>query len=483
MNINNLTIKQAKELLTSGKTTAVALAEAYFARIEAVDPQISAFLTITRAEALKRAQEIDAKGDYSAPLAGVPVALKDVLSTKGVRTTAGSKILENYIPPYSSVVWERLEAAGAVLLGKVNTDEFTMGSSTESSAFCITKNPWDLTRVPGGSSGGPAAAVSADETVFAIGTDTGGSIRQPANFCGIVGLKPTYGRVPRYGTIPYASSFDTIGPMTKTVEDAALVLEVIAGRSERDSTTPALPVPKYTETLQNPLKGKKIGIPKEYLELEGFEPALKKQFQEAVAGFARAADCEIKEISLPHTEYAIPAYYLLVKSEASTNLARYDGVRFGHRTTEAHNLTEFYEKTRDEGFGPEVKRAIMMGTFALSSGYFDAYYKKAARVRALIKRDFDRAFAEVDVIFAPVSPFQAFKIGEKMDDPLQMYLADVFTVTANLAGIPGLSVPTGLLGGLPCGLQILGKQFSEAEILNFGWHVEKAIGFAERPKL
>lgn len=481
--MENLTLKQAKDLLKSGKITATELTKYYLDRIEKIDPKVDAYLTITKEEALKKAEEIDKKGDFSAPLAGIPIALKDVVSTKGIRTTAGSKILENYIPPFSAVVWERLEEAGAILLGKVNTDEFTMGSSCENSAFKPTKNPWDLTRVPGGSSGGSAAAVRADECVFAIGTDTGGSIRQPANFCACVGLKVTYGRVPRYGVIPYASSFDTIGPLTKTVEDAALVAEVIAGHSEKDATTPQIEVPKYSEGLQNSIKGKKIGLPKEYFEEKGLDENIKKQLLDTAHAFAQETGAEIKEISLPLTEYAIPAYYILAKSEASTNLARYDGVRFGHKTEEAHDLKEFYEKTREQGFGPEVKRAIMMGTFTLSAGYFDAYYKKAARVRSLIKQDFEKAFKEVDVIFAPVSPFSPFKLGEKLDDPLQMYLADIFTVTANLAGIPGLAVPTGLVNNLPTGLQIFGKQFAEQDILNFGWHLEKFVNFQEKPNL
>lgn len=481
--MENLTITKALNLLRSKKISALELTKNYFEKIDKIEPKIDAYLTLNKENALKKAKEIDNKNDYSASLSAIPIAIKDCLCTKGLKTTAGSKILENYIPPYTATAVKKLENAGAIILGKANTDEFTMGSSCENSAFKNTKNPWDTSRVPGGSSGGPASAVASDECIAALGTDTGGSVRQPANFCGCVGLKPTYGRVSRFGAIPYASSFDTIGPLAKTVEDTALMIEVIAGNDSKDSTTPKINVPKYSNNLQNDISNKTIGIPKEFLENEGIDPKIKKHFEETIKNFAKSANVKIQYISLPLTEYAIPTYYLLVKSEASTNLARYDGVRFGRKTENAKNLTEFYEKTRGEGFGPEPKRAIMMGTFALSAGYYDAYYKKAACVRALIKQDFDKAFEEVDAIFAPVSPFLPFKIGEKIDNPLQMYLADIFTVPANLAGIPGLSIPTGLIDNLPTGLQILGKQFAESEILNFGWYLEKFVDFKERPKI
>ncbi|MCT4592330.1 MAG: Asp-tRNA(Asn)/Glu-tRNA(Gln) amidotransferase subunit GatA [Candidatus Gracilibacteria bacterium] len=475
--MQNLTIKTAKELLKSGQKKATDLVNEYFSKIEQIDPELGAYLSLNKEGALKKADEQDKKGTYDLPLEGIPVSIKDVIAIKGLKNTAGSKILENYISPYDSVVWERLEKAGAIVLGKVNTDEFTMGSSTENSALKSTRNPWNKNHVPGGSSGGSACSVASNQCVFSIGTDTGGSIRQPANFCGCVGLKPTYGRVPRYGVISYASSFDTIGPLTKNVEDAAIVMEIISGISEKDATTVDKPIDNYSENLQNPIKGKKIGIIKEFIEQEGFDPELKKDFMDNVEKFAKTNDLEIKEISMSLTEYAIATYYILVKSEASTNLARYDGVRYGKKTEEAYDLEEFYKKTREKGLGSEVKRAIMTGTFALSSGYFDAYYKKASKVRTMIKKEFDQAFNEVDAIFAPVSPFQAFKIGEKINDPLQMYLSDIFTVTTNLAGIPSIAIPTGVINELPTGLQIMGQHFAEKDILNFAWHLEQMANF------
>jgi aspartyl-tRNA(Asn)/glutamyl-tRNA(Gln) amidotransferase subunit A len=402
-----------------------------------------------------------AKGEKLPPLGGVPVAIKDVMVTKGVRTTAGSKILGNYIPPYDCTAVARLEAAGAVVLGKLNCDEFAMGSSNENSAWKPVHNPRDLTRVPGGSSGGSAAAVAADMAVATLGSDTGGSIRQPASFCGVVGLMPTYGRVSRYGLIAFASSLDHIGPLTKTVKDAAIVLRTIAGRDPMDSTSADVPVPDYVAELEKPVRGLKIGVAKEYLG-EGLDKEVRSAIEAAIQKLAKLG-CEIVEVSLPHTKYAIPAYYIVATAEASSNLARFDGVRYGYRAKDARTLSEMYRRSRDQGFGAEVKRRIMLGTYALSAGYYDAYYLKAQKVRTLLTRDFEEAFKKVDAIVTPVSPTAAFKLGEKVDDPLAMYLADIYTVTADLAGIPGISVPCGeTKEKLPIGLQILGRHFDEA---------------------
>jgi aspartyl-tRNA(Asn)/glutamyl-tRNA(Gln) amidotransferase subunit A len=393
--------------------------------------------------------------------------------TKGVRTTAGSKILGNYVPPYDCTAVARLEAAGAVVLGKLNCDEFAMGSSNENSAFKPVHNPRDLTRVPGGSSGGSAAAVAADMAVTTLGSDTGGSIRQPASFCGVVGLKPTYGRVSRYGLIAFASSLDHIGPFAKTAKDAAIMLRTIAGRDPMDSTSADLPVPDYVAEIDKPVKGLKVGVAKEYFG-EGLEPETRATIETAIQKLA-GLGCEIVEVSLPHTKYAIPAYYLVATAEASSNLARFDGVRYGHRATGARTLSDMYRRSREEGFGAEVKRRIMLGTYALSAGYYDAYYLKAQRVRTLLTRDFEDAFKKVDVIVGPTSPTPAFRLGEKVDDPLAMYLADIYTVTANLAGIPGISIPAGQSKEkLPIGMQIFGKHFDEATILRVAHAYEKA---------
>ncbi len=459
--------------LRSGTTSATDLTNQYLAKIKA--SPLNAYISVTEDIALRQAGELDTSKDFSKPLAGIPIAVKDIICTKGIKTTAASKMLEDFIPPYSATVWEKLEDAGAILLGKTNCDEFAMGSSTENSAYGTTKNPHDHECVPGGSSGGSAAAVAGNEAVFALGTDTGGSIRQPANFCGCVGLKVTYGRVSRYGVMAYASSFDTIGPLTNSVADAAAVLEVIAGKDPRDATTPNTAVPQYTKSLEDPIAGKKIGLPKEFFNAEGCDPRIKAACEDA-AKLLEKRGAIITEVSLPLTDYAIPTYYLLVKAEASTNMARYDGIRFGHSKTEK-DLAESYMASR-QAFGDEVKRAIMMGTFTLSSGYVDAYYKKAAAVRSKMKADYDRVFGEVDALLAPVSPTPPFKFGDKVDDPLQMYLADIFTVTANTVGIPSLAVPTGKIDGLPTGVQILGKQFDEAMILNLGWHLEQEAGYS-----
>jgi aspartyl-tRNA(Asn)/glutamyl-tRNA(Gln) amidotransferase subunit A len=464
-----MNISKTLQDLRKKKTTARQLTEKYLQKIEG--SHLHSYISVTKENALKKADALDASGDFSAPLAGIPISLKDVVSTKGIRTTAASKILEKYAPPFNATVWQKLENAGAVLLGKTNTDEFTMGSSTENSAFGVTKNPHDLTRVSGGSSGGPAAAVANGECLAAVGTDTGGSIRQPANFCGCVGLKVTYGRVSRYGVISYASSFDSIGPITNSVEDAARMLEVMAGRDERDSTTPDIAVPEYSKDLSADISGKVIGMPKEFFSAEGMDDEVKKASEEA-AKMLEKRGAKLVDISLSLTEYAIPTYYLLVNAEASTNLARYDGVRFG-LSESGENLEQMYKNTRGVGFGDEPKRKIIMGTFTLSAGYVDAYYKKASAVRAKMAQEYTSAFEKADAILAPVSPTTAFPIGEKSGDPLQMYLADIFTVSVNLAGIPSLAVPTTKIGGLPTGVQIMGKQFDEAGILNIGWHLEQ----------
>jgi aspartyl-tRNA(Asn)/glutamyl-tRNA(Gln) amidotransferase subunit A len=476
MDLNALTIDSARSAVAKRKTSATALAEAFYGKIASDDPKIGAYLTLSKDRAMAKAAQIDSlveKGEKLPALAGVPVGIKDVLVTSGVRTTAGSKILGNYVPPYDCTAVARLEAAGAVVLGKLNCDEFAMGSSNENSAWKPVHNPSDLSRVPGGSSGGSAAAVAADMAVATLGSDTGGSIRQPASFCGVVGLKPTYGRVSRYGLIAFASSLDHIGPLTKTVKDAATVLRTIAGRDPMDSTSAELPVPDYVAELDKPVKGLKIGVAKEYLG-EGLDAEVRSAIESAIQKLA-SLGCEIVEVSLPHTKYAIPAYYLVATAEASSNLARFDGVRYGHRAAGVRSLSDMYRRTRDEGFGAEVKRRIMLGTYALSAGYYDAYYLKAQRVRTLLTRDFEDAFKKVDAIVAPTSPTAAFKLGEKVDDPLAMYLADIYTVTANLAGIPGISIPCGQTREkLPIGLQIFGKHFDEGTILRVANAYEKA---------
>lgn len=463
----DLTIDFIRSRIQSRSTTAMALAEQHYSRIQAEDEAIGAFLTLSRERALEQADRIDrlaAEGQPLPPLAGVPVAIKDVMSTRGVRTTAASKSLEHYIPPYDCTAVARLEQAGAVLLGKTNCDEFAMGSSNENSAFKPVRNPRDLSRVPGGSSGGSAAAVAANMAVAALGSDTGGSIRQPASFCGVVGLMPTYGRVSRYGLIAFASSLDHIGPLTRTVKDAAAILNVIAGRDPMDATSADVPVPNYVAESQKPIRGLKLGVAKEYFG-EGLDDEVRYAVESAI-GKLRELGCEIVPVSLPHTRYAIPTYYLIATAEASSNLARYDGVRYSYRARGVKSLSEMYRRSRDESFGAEVKRRIMLGTYALSAGYYDAYYLKAQKVRTLLARDFQDAFAKVDAIVTPTSPTAAFRLGEKASDPLSMYLADIYTVTADLAGIPGISIPCGeTKDKLPIGLQILGKHFDESTIL------------------
>src|SRR6202795_431003 len=476
MNLDLLTIDAARSAVQERQTSAAMLAESFYAKIQSDDPKIGAFLTLCKDRALAKALEMDAlaaKGEALPPLGGVPVAIKDVMVTKGVRTTAGSKILGNFIPPYDCTAVARLEAAGAVVLGKVNCDEFAMGSSNENSAWKPVHNPRDLSRVPGGSSGGSAAAVAADMAVVALGSDTGGSIRQPASFCGVVGLMPTYGRVSRYGLIAFASSLDHIGPLAKTVKDAALVLRTLAGRDPMDSTSANVPVPDYVAALDEPVRGVKLGVAKEYFG-DGLDDEVRHAVESAIDKL-KILGCEVVPVSLPHTPYAIPTYYLIATAQASSNLARYDGVRYSYRASGVKSLSEMYRRTRDEGFGAEVKRRIMLGTYALSAGYYDAYYLKAQQVRTLLAPDFEDAFRQVDAIIPPTSPTAAFRLGEKSNDPLAMYLADIYTVTADLAGIPGISVPCGATREkLPIGLQILGKHFDEATVLRVAHAYEQA---------
>jgi aspartyl-tRNA(Asn)/glutamyl-tRNA(Gln) amidotransferase subunit A len=473
----HLTIEQARTAIQQRNLSALALAEQHYARIEKEDGKIGAFLTLSKERAMGQAERIDrmvAEGKPLPPLGGVPVAIKDVMSTRGVRTTAGSKSLEKYIPPYDCTAVARMEAAGAMVLGKTNCDEFAMGSSNENSAFHAVHNPRDLKRVPGGSSGGSAAAVAADMAVAALGSDTGGSIRQPASFCGVVGLMPTYGRVSRYGLIAFASSLDHIGPLTKTVKDAAIVLRTIAGRDPMDSTSANLPVPDYVAELEAPIRALKLGVAKEYFG-EGLDDEVRNAVQSAIDQF-RSMGCEIVPVSLPHTAYAIPTYYVIATAEASSNLARYDGVRYSSRAAGVKSLSEMYRRSRDEGFGAEVKRRIMLGTYALSAGYYEAYYLKAQKVRSLLAQDFREAFRKVDAVVTPTSPTAAFRLGEKSNDPLAMYLADIYTVTADLAGIPGISIPCGeTREKLPVGLQILGKHFDEATILRLAHAYERSV--------
>lgn len=476
MDLNLLTVASTRTAIEQRQVTASRLVEDFYTKIEAEDKEVHAYLTLSKDRAAAQAARIDAladKGDPLPPLAGVPLGVKDVISTKGVRTTAGSKILEHHIPPYDSTALQRLEAAGAVVLGKMNCDEFAMGSSNENSAYGPVHNPRDLSRVPGGSSGGSAACVAAGTAVAALGSDTGGSIRQPAAFCGVVGLMPTYGRVSRYGLIAFASSLDHIGPFTKSVSDAAILLQHMAGRDPMDSTSADVPVPDYSAEIGKPVKGLRIGVPKEYFG-EGLDNDVRKAVEASIQSLSKAG-CEVIDISLPHTKYAIPTYYVVATAEASSNLARFDGVRYGYRSKDAKTLSSMYRKSRDEGFGPEVKRRIMLGTYALSAGFYDAYYLKAQRVRTLLAQDFEQAFSKVDAVITPTTPTPAFKLGEKANDPLSMYLADIYTVTASLAGIPGISVPCGTSSEkLPIGLQILGPHFEEGTLFRLGHAVEHA---------
>ncbi|WAC06860.1 MAG: Asp-tRNA(Asn)/Glu-tRNA(Gln) amidotransferase subunit GatA [Thermodesulfobacteriota bacterium] len=482
MDLSTLTIHEAHERLKNRDFSAGELTQTLLKRIEEVEPKVKAYIIVTSEKALKEAEQADmiiAAGKI-APLTGIPLAIKDVLCTEGITTTCGSKILSNFVPVYDATVVRNLKRAGAITLGKANMDEFAMGSSTENSSFGHSHNPWDLSAIPGGSSGGSAAAVAADECIASLGTDTGGSIRQPASCCGVVGLKPTYGRVSRFGLIAFGSSLDQVGPLTKDVRDAALLMNVLAGYDPQDSTSVNKEVPDYTTFLKPDLKEITIGVAREYF-IEGIDPEVEKAVREAL-NVLQSLGAKTVDIALPHTEYALPVYYLIAPAEASSNLARYDGVKYGFRTEKDENLTAMYKKTRSEGFGAEVKRRIMLGTYALSAGYYDAYYGKASQVRTLIRRDFEEAFKKCDVIVTPTTPTPAFKIGEKVDDPLQMYLSDIFTIPANLAGNPGISVPCGLTGnGLPIGLQVISGPFEEGKVLqtafayeqNTEWHVKK----------
>ena len=455
-------------------------------RIGVVEEKIRSFMTVTEDESYRMADEADkrfSKGEGVTPLTGIPFVIKDNMCTKGVLTTCSSKILRNFTPPYDATVVELLKEAGAVIIGKANMDEFAMGSSNENSAFEVTHNPWDLKRVPGGSSGGPAAAIAADEGIVALGSDTGGSIRQPSALCGVVGFKPTYGRVSRYGLVAFASSLDQIGPITKDVTDCALTMDVIAGRDRRDATSADVPVPDYTESLKSDIKGLKVGIPKEYF-IEGMDKEVEKSIRDTIGKFEElGATCV--DISLPHSEYAVAIYYIIATAEASSNLARFDGVQYGHRSKDPETIWQMYGETKDEGFGAEVKRRIMLGTYVLSSGYYDAYYLKAQKVRTLMKNDFVDAFKEVDIILSPTSPTPAFKIGEKMDDPLQMYLSDIFTIPANISGIPAISIPCGFTkNGLPIGLQIQGPFFAEDKVIQAAYAFEQNTDYhLRKPEL
>ena len=483
MNLTNLTIHELHEKIKKKEVSSLEATQAQLDHIRKVEPKVSAYITLTEELALEQAKKTDAeisKGKDISPLTGIPFALKDIFITKGIKTTCASKILHNYVPPYNGTAVQKLLDAGIVHLGKLNMDEFAMGSSSETSHFVKTKNPWDLERTPGGSSGGSSAAISADLCFGTLGTDTGGSIRQPAALTSIVGLKPTYGRVSRYGVIAFASSLDQVGPMAKDVRDCALILNTIAGHDPKDSTSVNTPVPDYTKSLTGDVKGLRIGIPKEYF-VKGMDTEIETSVRAAIKQYeSMGAICE--EVSLPHTEYAVPTYYILAPAEASSNLARYDGVRYGHRVQDPKDLIDMYTRSRSEGFGSEVKRRIMLGTYVLSSGYYDAYYLKAQKVRTLIQKDFLDTFQKFDVLLTPVTPSPAFKLGEKTDDPVAMYLSDIFTINVNLAGLPGMSLPCGFTkSGLPIGMQLIAKHFEEEKIFraayayeqNSEWHKKK----------
>jgi len=482
MKLYELTIKKAHMLLKKKEISSRELTRAVLDRIDAVEKHVGAYITLDSKMALAQAKIADkeiSQGNIL-PLTGIPMAIKDLMCTKGLRTTCASRILENFVPPYDATVVKKLKTQGAVIVGKSNMDEFAMGSSNEHSALKLTRNPWDLTRIPGGSSGGSAAAVAADMCIGSLGSDTGGSIRQPASHCGVVGMKPTYGRVSRFGLVAFASSLDQIGPLTKDVTDCAMVMNVISGYDSADSTSVPEDVPDYTSFLENDLKGMVVGIPKEYSAGKGLDPDVSDAVKNAVEKIqGMGAGCV--EISLPHTEHAVAAYYVIAPSEASSNLARYDGVKYGYRDKTKENLMEMYKSTRSRGFGPEVQRRIILGTYSLSAGYYDAYYGKASQVRTLIIEDFKKAFEICDVILSPVAPTPAFKIGEMVDDPLTMYLSDIFTLSANLAGIPGISVPCGFSSkGLPIGLQIMAKYFDEGKLIKIAYNFEQATNFHKK---
>ncbi|BCS81750.1 Asp-tRNA(Asn)/Glu-tRNA(Gln) amidotransferase subunit GatA [Anaerocellum diazotrophicum] len=473
-----LTAHEAIDLIKKKEVKCQEVVESVLERIKQVEDKVKSYITITEQEALENAKKIDekiAKGEDVGVLYGLPIALKDNLCTNGIKTTCASKILYNFVPPYDATVVKKLKENNMTLLGKLNMDEFAMGSSTENSAFHTTRNPWDLERVPGGSSGGSAAAVAADEAFFTLGSDTGGSIRQPASLCGVVGMKPTYGRVSRFGLVAFASSLDQIGPLTKDVEDCALAMNIICGHDPYDATSAPVDVPDFTKALKNDVKGLKIGVPKEYME-KGVNEEVKKAVEKALE-LLKSLGADYEEFSIPIVEYALPTYYIIASSEASSNLARYDGIKYGYRTQNYEDLIDLYKKTRSEGFGPEVKRRIMLGTYALSAGYYDAYYKKGLQVRTLIKRAFDEAFQKYDVIITPTSPTTAFKIGERVSNPLEMYMSDICTVPVNIAGLPAISIPCGFdSNGLPIGLQIIGKAFDEETILKVAYTYEQNSG-------
>ncbi len=472
----DLNISELRQLLDKKELSSVEATQAYLERIESTDKRVCAYISVTAEEALSQAQQADetiAKGEAKS-LTGIPLGIKDVICTKGIKTTCGSKMLKDFRPPFNADVMERLHAQDAVMLGKLNMDEFAMGSSTENSAFFRTKNPWDLERIPGGSSGGSAAAVGARLCAGSLGSDTGGSIRQPASHCGVVGMKPTYGRVSRFGLVAFASSLDQIGPLTRSVRDCALLLEAISGHDPRDSTCLSVPVPPYSEACTPGLNGFTIGIPEEYF-VKGLEPEVETAIKVAIDALS-SQGAKIVNIRLPHTEYAVATYYIIATAEASSNLSRYDGVKYGYRAKEYSNLMEMYKKTRAEGFGPEVKRRIMLGTYCLSAGYYDAFYKKASQVRTLIIQDFKNAFEKCDCIAAPVAPTTAFKLGEKVNDPIQMYLSDIFTIPVNLAGIPGMSVPCGFDSkGLPIGIQLMASHLQEEKLIKTAYNLESAL--------
>jgi len=479
--LHQLTISQAHQLLKEKKISSVELTKASLARLAKVEDNVHACITISEDAALEQAQEADKviNSGKIKPLTGIPALIKDVMCTKGIKTTCSSKFLENFIPPYDATVIEKLKASNAVILGKTNMDEFAMGSSTENSAFFPTRNPWDLDRVPGGSSGGSAVAVAADEAIYALGSDTGGSIRQPAGFCSVVGLKPTYGRVSRFGLVAFASSLDQIGPITKNVTDCALVLNTIAGHDPRDSTSAPHPVPDYTKPLTPDIKNLRIGIPREYF-VEGMQKEVRACLETAINRLKELGATVDWNVSLPLTKFALAVYYILAPSEASANLARYDGVKYGFSYLDTTNMWEAMEKTKQFGFGAEVKRRIMLGTYALSAGYYDAYYLKAQKVRTLIIREFKDAFEKYDALVTPTSPTVPFKLGEKVDDPIQMYLSDVCTLPINIAGLPAISIPAGFADGLPIGMQVIGKPFDEETILRVAFAYEQATEWHKR---
>ncbi|MCL0100707.1 Asp-tRNA(Asn)/Glu-tRNA(Gln) amidotransferase subunit GatA [Peptococcaceae bacterium] len=483
MSLYKMSIQELHELITDKKISCEELVNSIYERIESIENKIQAYITLTKDKAVEKARVVDKKiasGEKISPIAGIPIAIKDNICTEGIRTTCASKMLENFVPPYNATVIEKLNDNDMVMVGKTNMDEFAMGSSTENSAFKVTRNPWDIERVPGGSSGGSAAAVAAGECIAALGSDTGGSIRQPAAFCGVVGIKPTYGAVSRYGLIAFASSLDQIGLFTKNVADCALLLNVICGHDPRDSTSVKYDKPDYTQSLKNDVKGLKIGVPKEYLS-KGLDPKVHDIFKNAVRTFEKLGAI-VDEMSLKHTDYALPTYYLIATAEASSNLARYDGVRYGYRAANSNDVQEMFINSRSEGFGDEVKRRIMLGTYVLSSGYYDAYYLKALKVRTLIKKDFDENFEKYDLILTPATPTPAFKIGENISDPLKMYLQDIFTLSVNLAGLPGLSIPAGFVDGLPVSIQIIAKHFDEPTILRAAYSFEQSVNLDKFPE-